>query len=244
MPGAVSWRVTRVELLVVLAAVAIVAGAVAQSVTGLGFSLIAAPALLALYGPRDGVAMVVVLAILASLLPLASQWREVRFKDASVLLVPTLLATPVVALVLSGVDASIVAIFAGVAVILGVVLLARGASWSGLRGIPGAIAAGVSSAMLNVVGGVGGPPMGMYAANAGWGPAQSRATLQFFFLIQNIVTAMVIGFLAPAWWMVAALAAGTAGGMMAAGRIPAGAARIAVLVVAGLGGASLIVANV
>lgn len=232
------------QWLFLLAASAIAVGAFAQTVTGLGFSLIAAPALLALFGPRDGVAMVVVLATFASLVPLLSQWREVRLKDAGLLLTPTLLATPVVALALAGVDTSLVAVASGVAVIAGVVLLARGASWRWLRGLPGGIAAGISSAVLNVVGGVGGPPMGIYAANAGWGPAQSRATLQFFFLIQNIFTALVIGVLAPAWWMAAALAVGTVAGMLAAGRIPATAARFAVLVVAALGGASLIVTNV
>jgi uncharacterized membrane protein YfcA len=133
---------------------------------------------------------------------------------------------------------------AGAAVIIGVVLLARGTTWALLRGMPGAVAAGVSSAVLNVVGGVGGPPVGMYASNAGWSPDQSRATLQFFFLIQNIVTALVIGIVAPQWWMLVSLAVGTAAGAVVAGRIPERAARIAVLVVAGLGGASLVFANV
>lgn len=230
--------------LLAVAALSIAVGALAQSVTGLGFSLVAAPALLAYLGPRDGVVMVVVLAAFASLLPLAGQWQHVRFKDASALLVPTLLATPVVALALAGMHTSVVAVGAGIAVVVGVLLLARGASWAWFRGMPGAVAAGVSSAVLNVVGGVGGPPVGMFASNAGWGPVQSRATLQFFFLVQNLITAVVIGFAGPQWWMLLALAAGTAVGMLLAGRVPASIARLAVLVVAGLGGFSLVVANV
>ncbi|MCB0922373.1 MAG: hypothetical protein KDC08_11260, partial [Actinobacteria bacterium] len=63
------------EWLVVLVAVSLIVGAFAQSVTGLGFSLIAAPAMLALLGPRDGVAMIVVLSALASFIPLTHQWR-------------------------------------------------------------------------------------------------------------------------------------------------------------------------
>jgi uncharacterized membrane protein YfcA len=225
--------------LLVLVAVSILAGALAQSVTGMGFSLVAAPALLAYLGPRGGVAVVVVLAAMASLLPLSQQWRQIRWRDAGSLLLPTLLA-----LALAGMDTAVVAVAAGVAVIVGVVLLARGASWAWFKGLPGAVAAGLASATLNVVGGVGGPPVGMFAANAGWAPVQARATLQFFFLIQNIVTALVIGVVGPQWWMVAALVVGTLVGMAVVARVPAHLARIAVLVVAALGGASLVVANV
>lgn len=232
------------EWVVALVAVTLVVGAFAQSVTGMGFSLIAAPAMLALLGPRDGVAMIVVLAALASFIPLTHQWRHIGLRDAGSLLVPTLLATPVVVAALAGVDTAIVAAGAGIAVLIGVFLLARGASWTWFRGLPGAVGAGIASAVLNVVGGVGGPPVGMYAANAGWSPDHSRATLQFFFLVQNLVTAVVIGLVAPQWWMLAGVLAGTAVGALVAGRIPVAAARVAVLVVAALGGASLVVANV
>jgi hypothetical protein len=232
------------EWLAVVVAVSIVVGAIAQSVTGMGFSLVAAPALLAFLGPRDGVAVVVVLAAMASLVPLSQQWRQIRWRDATSLLLPTLLATPVIAFALAGVDTAVVAVAAGVAVIAGVVLLARGASWAWFKGARGAVAAGLASATLNVVGGVGGPPVGMYAANGNWGPVQTRATLQFFFLLQNIVTALVIGVVGPQWWMIATLGAGTVVGAALVARVPAHLARIAVLVVAALGGASLVVANV
>ena len=102
----------------------------------------------------------------------------------------------------------------------------------------------MASATLNVVGGVGGPPVGMYAANTDWGPAQTRATLQFIFLIQNLVTAVVVGLVAPEWWMVAALLVGTVVGASLMTRVSAAAARLAVLGVAGLGGVSLVLANV
>ncbi|HQR80996.1 MAG TPA: TSUP family transporter [Actinomycetota bacterium] len=232
------------QWLLILTAASIVIGALAQSVTGLGFSLVAAPSLLALLGTRDGVAVVVVLAAVVSLIALVPQWRHTRVRDAGVLLVPTLLATPVVVLALGGVDASLVAAAAGLSVIAGVVLLARGASWAWFRGLPGAVVAGVASAVLNVVGGVGGPPMGMYAANAGWGAAESNATLQFFFLVQNVVTAVVIGLVRPAAWMLVALLVGTLAGVLVSGRIPERTARIAVLVVAALGGASLVAGSI
>ena len=68
----------------VLAAVA--AGALAQAVTGMGFSLVAAPALVLALGPERGVPAVLLLAVLASLVPLTRDWRHVRVPDATRLL--------------------------------------------------------------------------------------------------------------------------------------------------------------
>ena len=78
-----------------VAALAVGVGALAQSATGMGFSLVAAPALIVVAGPREGVATVLVLAVLASLLPLSRDWRHSNPRDAARLLAPTLLATPV-----------------------------------------------------------------------------------------------------------------------------------------------------
>ena len=80
--------------------------------------------------------------------------------------------------------------------------------------------------------------------NTDWNPAQTRATLQFIFLVQNVVTAVVVGLVAPAWWMAATLVVATVVGSFLMTRVPAATARLAVLGVAGLGGVSLVLANV
>jgi uncharacterized membrane protein YfcA len=232
-----------VDALAVLAVLGVAAGGLAQSVTGLGFALVAAPGLIALLGPSDGVAVVVLLGILASVVPLLRQWRHTRVRDGGALLVPTLIATPLVGALIAGVDTRVLAVAAGVAVLVGVVALWRGLRWARLVSIPGAIGTGVASALLNVIGGVGGPPVGLYAANAGWPPVEARATLQGFFLIQGIVTALVIGPVLPDAWQVGALLVGTIAGTWLAPRIPEPAARAAVLGVAGFGGLALILGN-
>lgn len=231
------------DLMTALALAGVAVGGLAQSVTGLGFALVAAPGLIALLGPSEGVAVVVLLGTLASIIPLLGQWRGVRVRDGVTLLVPTLLATPVVGLVVAGLDTGVLAVAAGVAVLLGVVALWRGLRWAGLVSIPGAIGTGITSAVLNVIGGVGGPPVGLYAANAGWPPDESRATLQAFFLIQGLVTAAVLGVAWPTPGMVAALVLGTLAGMWVAPRMPTDRARVAVLAVAAFGGVGLIVGN-
>jgi uncharacterized membrane protein YfcA len=232
-----------VDPLAVLAVAGVAAGGLAQSVTGLGFALVAAPALIALLGPTEGVAVVVCLGILASVVPLLGQWRHVRARDGGALLVPTLLATPMVGALVAGADTAALAVGAGVAVLVGVVALWRGLRWSQLVSIPGAIGTGVASAVMNVIGGVGGPPVALYAANAGWPPVQARATLQGFFLIQGIVTMLVIGPVLPDLWQVGALLLGTVAGTWLAPRISEPAARAAVLGVAGFGGLALVLGN-
>jgi uncharacterized membrane protein YfcA len=232
-----------VDPIATLALAGVAAGGLAQSVTGLGFSLVAAPGLIALLGPSDGVAVVVLLGTLASVLPLFGQWRSVRTRDGGTLLVPTLLATPVVGMLVAGADTASLAVAAGVAVLAGVVALWRGLSWPRIVSIPGAIGTGVASAVLNVIGGVGGPPVGLYAANAGWPPDQARGTLQAFFLVQGVVTVAVIGVAWPSPAMVIALVAGTLAGMWIAPRMPADRARAAVLAVAAFGGLGLVLGN-
>lgn len=221
--------------------VAIALGALAQSATGMGFSLVAAPALVALDGPVRGVATVLVLAVMASLVPFARNWRDARPREAGTLLVPTLICTPLVAWALHGVDTHWLAIGAGVGILAGVALLASGLRAGWLRRPWGAALTGLGSATLNVVGGVGGPPIGLYAANSDWDPPTTRATLHAFFLVQNAVTALLIGIAWPGWPALGALLAGTVVGMALAPRLPVTAARSGVLLVSVVGGAALLI---
>lgn len=231
------------DLLLLLAVAGVVAGGLSQAITGLGFALVAAPGLVALLGPTRGVGVVVLLATVASAIPLVTQWRDVLVREGASLLVPTLLATPVVGLLVAGADTRAVTAASGAAVLVGVALLWRGLRWRRLHSAAGAIAAGVLSATLNVVGGVGGPPVALYAANAGWPPQQIRATLQAFFVVQGVVTVAVVGFYWPDLGLVVSLVVGTIVGTRLAPRIAPTTARRAVLVVAALGGLALTLAS-
>nr|WSW69163.1 TSUP family transporter [Streptomyces sp. NBC_00995] len=223
-----------------VAVAAVALGALAQAATGMGFSLVAAPALIAALGPQRGVSTVLVLAVLASLLPLSRDRRHTRPRDAGRLLVPTLLSTPVAAWLLHTLDTRWLAVVAGCGVLAGVGLLASGVRSSFLRRPQGAWAAGIASAALNVIGGVGGPPIGLYAANTDWSARETRATLHAFFLVQNVATAAVLGIALPTWPAVAALIAGAAAGMALAPRLRPTSARAGVLTVSGAGGLALL----
>ncbi|WP_202977846.1 hypothetical protein [Nocardioides daphniae] len=184
------------------------------------------------------------LAACSSVVPLAREWRHAQPRPIAGLLAVTLLATPVVAWALRGVDHRALALAGGVGVILGVVLLASGLRSAWFRRPEGALATGVGSAVLNVVGGVGGPPVGLWVANAEWSPPRTRATLHGFLIVQNLVTAVVVGLVAPDLRHLLALAVGSAAGMALAPRLSVGAARSGILVVSAVGGIALLAGNV
>lgn len=227
--------------LTVLCILGVALGALAQASTGMGFALVAAPALIATLGPREGVSTVLLLGVLASAIPLGRDWRHANPKDVLRLLVPALVFTPLIALALRGVDVRWLALTAGCGVIVSAALLASGLRSRWLMTPVGAIATGLSSAALTVVGGVGGPPFGLYAANAGWSPRQVRGTLLSILFVQGIATVLILGFALPSWPLVLALAAGGAAGMVTASRIPPSAARAAILLISVAGGIALII---
>lgn len=227
-----------------LALAGILLGAFAQSATGMGFALVAAPVLILHLGPHQGVALVVTLSMLSSAIPLVRDARHAKPRAILQLLVPTVVCTPLIAYLLRDADPTWLAVAAGTGVIAAVAALARGARWAWLARPQGAAVAGTTSALLNVVGGVGGPPIGLYAANTDWSPATTRGTLYGFFIAQNIVTALSVGVLMPGLPELAALVLGTAAGMLLAPRLPATSVRTAVLGLSLLGGVGLIVGAV
>jgi len=228
------------DLVVALSLGGIAVGALIQAATGMGFSLVAAPLLILSLGPREGVGAVVVLAALSSVVPLIRDVRHARPGAVARLLIPTLLCTPVIAWALQGIDTRWLALGAGAGVIVAVAILASGVRWGWLRHPLGAVATGATSAMLNVVGGVGGPPIGIYAANAGWTPVATRANMHSFFITQNVVTALILGVVLPGLWQLAALAVGIICGLALTGRMSARVLRTVVLVISLVGGVSLV----
>ena len=106
-------------------------------------------------------------------------------------------------------DARLLSALSGVAVIVAVALLARGRTSVRLAGRRGAVLAGAASGAMNLIGGVGGPPVALYAANAGWPIERVRPTLMAFFAVQNAVTVAVIGWVWPSAALVVALVIGS-----------------------------------
>jgi uncharacterized membrane protein YfcA len=226
-----------------LAAVAVALGAVAQSVSGIGFALVSGPLLFTLFGAREGVRVAVVLSMLVNAAVLAREHRSVMWRRVLPVLVTALAVTPVLAHLLEGAHPRLLRGAAGAVIVLGAAVVASGRTAN--TGIAGGVAAGLASATMNVLASAGGPAVAVYASGARWDPLRTRATLQAYFLSLNVVTLVTLG--RPHWTagravtLVAALLAGSAVGVAAAGRVPASIARRATLALAAAGGLAVLI---
>ena len=232
-------------MLTVAVLVAVLLGTLAQSVSGIGFALVCGPLLVAALGPQDGVRLAVLLSLVLNVVLLLRLWRQVDLRRTLLLLVPSAMATPLLVVAVRGRPERPAAALAGAVVLLGVALLASGLRWEAARGPAGAVAAGVLGAATNVVAAVAGPVVALWAANAQWRADVQRASLQAYFLGLNCVALPALGVPQVSGRLlagcVAALAVGALLGVPLARRISEAAARQTTLVLAGAGGATVLV---
>jgi uncharacterized protein len=221
---------------VIAAAIAVAAGAIAQAVTGLGFSLVSAPFLIATLGRAEGVRLNLVLSGALNLVLLAGERRQVRWRAAFIVLMPAALATPLLAWTFNRVDGRTLAIVAGVLTVVSAAALSVGVRVRSAGGRLGAAITGVISAGMNVLAGIGGPPVAMYAVNAEWSPDEVRPTLQAYFLGLNAVGIVALGLPHVSLLPWVGLAVGWLAGLVVVRRLPLSIVRPAILLVAAAGG--------
>lgn len=228
--------------------VAVAAGAFAQAISGLGFSLVAAPIAVAALGARDGVRLCVLLSIALNAVLLARDPRGVRWRPVALILVTAVLGAVATEAVADGLSGDATSLAAGIAIVVGVVLLASGRRAVRLRGAGGAAVAGVAAGAMNVLASVAGPPVVLWAGNREWPARTTRTSLQAFFGPLNLVTVILLGLPEVSAVVLAscavALAMGSAVGIAAAARIAEPFARRVTLAVAGVGGAALAIGAV
>jgi uncharacterized protein len=224
----------------VTVSVAVLAGAMAQAVTGFGFALVAAPVLVVALGARPAVQLVNLLAIVINVALLFRERSGIRLADSARLFVPAAVTTPVAAFAVHRTDPGVLSVVAGVLISASAWALAAGLQAAGLRGAGGATIAGILSAVMNTAGGVGGPAAAMYATNADWPPTSLRPTLQTYFLGLNIVTVVALGPVRPstavAVALLVALTVGLVAGSRLADHLPVASVRRSVLALSFAGG--------
>ena len=225
--------------------VAVLLGSLAQSVSGIGFALVCGPLLVAALGPADGVRLSVALSLVLNVVLLARLWRQVDRRRTLLLLLPAALATPLLALAVRSLPARPAAGLAGAVVLLGVVLLTRGARWPGADGAAGTVGAGVLGATTNLVAGIAGPVVAVWAVATPWPADVQRASLQAYFLGLNCVALPSLGLPSVGAPLltgcVVALGAGALLGAPLARRVSEAAARRTTLALAAAGGAAVLV---
>jgi uncharacterized membrane protein YfcA len=220
----------------------VLAGASVQRMAGIGFALVTAPALALLLGAGQGVVLCNTASAAISAIGLATTWRRVR-PSAMVPLIAAAGATvPLGTWVAAQLPEPQLLAVMGALITVAVLVVLRGARLASLRGTRGAVAAGAVSGFMNSAAGVGGPPMSLYAVNAGWSVREFVPNAQFYGVIVNAFSLAANGLPhldTTRWAAVAvALVAGGALGKAVAGRLSEERARLLVLTLALVGGIS------
>lgn len=231
----------------VLVLAAVLVGALAQRVTGMGFALAVAPTLVLLLGPFDGVLVVNLCAIVSASVVLARVRRHVEWRHYALLVVPALLAIVPGAWLATRLPGWVLEV--GIAVLLLVALttsLVISRTSVTVTGRVPTLLAGATSGFMNVTAGFGGPAVSVYAVLTRWPQAAFAATLQPYFLTigaasltsKLLMAPHAVIELQPWQWsaIIGSLVAGLVAGELVDSRIDARTARAAVVVIAYVSG--------
>ncbi|MFJ9893722.1 TSUP family transporter [Streptomyces sp. NPDC091280] len=226
-----------------LAAIVLLGSSV-QWLTGMGFALVAVPALVLLLGPAQGVVLANCAAGAISVVGLAGGRHRVRARAMVPLCAAAVCTVPAGAWMTRQLPTPVLLLVMGGLVTAAVLLVMKGARVPALRGTRGAVAAGAAGGFMNAAAGVGGPPVSLYAVNAGWTVREFVPNAQFYGVVVNAfsVAANGVPSLSMARWItvVAAMLVGGATGRALAGRTPEPRARALVLTLALAGGVTAV----
>jgi uncharacterized membrane protein YfcA len=168
-----------------------------QASTGLGFALILSPAVFALLEPESAVVAITVLGFALNGLVLFAERRRpsVAWEEVRPILVASIPGAVCGVLILRALPKSVLQIAVGVAVIGAAALRAR-ARRDAAPATPGdpraRVALGFVTGTLSTSAGVNGPPMALWFAHRGLGPAAIRDSLSAAFLGLGIIAAVVL----------------------------------------------------
>jgi uncharacterized protein len=215
-------------------------GASVQWLTGMGFALVAVPALVLLLGPGDGVALANCAAGVICLAGLTSGWHLVRLRAMVPLILASACTVPLGTWFSNHLPEPALLITMGALVTAAVLVIMGGIRVHSLSGLKGALGAGAAGGFMNASAGLGGPPVSLYAVNAGWTIREFVPNALFYGVVVNIFSVATNGVprLGGDTWA-AALAGLTCGaiiGRALAGRVPEHRARTLVLLLALTGG--------
>jgi len=220
-------------------------GAFAQQVSGLGFALIAAPSLALAVGPRDGVALTNVLAMVVAMAVFAPSARNVDAAKAVVLIPAGLIGVVPGTIVFHVLPASWLQVAVGAVTGLGLAAVSVIRRLRAAARVPATAAAGLASGFTTAVGGAGGPALTIYAIATRWPQRQFAATGQISYAVQAAAAlALKGGPRLPFPWLggtIAAALTGLACAHLFAHRVNPARARRAAIAIAALATAATVI---
>ena len=191
-----------------------------QRITGLGFAMLTAPFAVVALGTDQGIMLVTVLAVIASLLMLPSMWRDIAWKRVVWIGIPAVISIPPAAWLGSRFDTSVIYLLVGALVILGLgaALLMQGTT-KPITNRGAQALTGVGAGAGSVLAGIGGPAMTIFGVLSRWPVASFAASLQPMWVLICCATLLsrhtFMGSAVPQldWWMWIFAAVGIAVGM-------------------------------
>lgn len=191
--GLFGWKGRRVTYVLILAC--LLGGTVLQRLAGIGFGLFASPLLVLALGPGPGVAAVVICGGGASVLLLVQQWRAVEWRASIPLAVGGAVGVVPGVAVHSSLPGGPLQMTIGIVtlVLLGVVILldrfrrSEGESNRSHSLLASGIT-GITAGAINVIAGVGGVPLSVFAVLTRWRAAAFAASSQFVFAVMCVAT--------------------------------------------------------
>jgi uncharacterized membrane protein YfcA len=233
---------------------AVVMGAGMQRITGMGFALVAAPFLVLLLGPVEGVVLVNVCGAVTAGAIIFRVVRDIDWKRYLLLAGSALLGIIPAAVLIRFIPAAVLEISIGVILAAGltVLLVLKSATLPARRRY--LFTAGGLSGFMNTAAGVGGPAVSMYSIATRWQHKSFAATMQPYFFTIGAFSLISKAITAPEtfpdlplemWAGVAgACLAGLVLGDVAARFVPTRAAQILLIVLAYAGAAATIIRGV
>ncbi len=164
-----------------------VAGVI-KGLTGFGFSLLAAPLLVVLLGPRMAVPIIAVLNAFTNIVLFVGSRRAADIRRIRPLIVAGIVTVPVGMFLLLNLDVGVLKLIVGVAIVLFAVALLVGFRRPIKNERRGLLLAGLMSGTLNGLISTGGPPVILFLANQGMHKVVFRASLIAYFLFLSIAT--------------------------------------------------------
>lgn len=224
------------------------AGAFAQRVSGLGFSLIVAPTLALVAGPRGGVALTNLLSMVVALGVFATSARKLDAAKSAILIPAGLIGLIPGSLVFDLLPVGPLQVVVGVLTGLGLAAATLGRRLRVAPVLATTVTAGLASGFTTAVAGAGGPALTVYAVATDWPQPRFAATAQISFAIQAAAALGIKGIpsLPVTWLSVTVVAAigGLTAGHLLQHRIDAAHTRRAAIAVAALATAVAVVRGI
>ncbi|MDR0513083.1 MAG: sulfite exporter TauE/SafE family protein [Treponema sp.] len=159
-----------------------------QGVTGFGLSIAAIPFLILLFPLREIVPSIAVLAIITNCLVLIPARREVKFKKFRIMVLMSVLFTPLGILSLQHFNQYYLKLIFGVLITFFSLMLIFKKTFSMKNEKAGYTITGIISGVLNGSLSISGPPVVLLLSNQGIEKETFRANISLYFFILNVIT--------------------------------------------------------